>query len=220
MCDVYSGYLIVKTFERMYREFWKPFEANEVIYSIPRKGVPPESYEKKYRGSGRDPLQPWIEQLRDTGVVEPTDNELEASLFLNDLDEIGKSKDDFVFSLDDVRELLSKIHPPIERDIIWAARCDKQTKKPENSFLLGYEPTWFYPSDHFSAIADCMCFPRWHGCDLEGTLFKSYHEGLNEYGLYPTQDEAKSYLDFYLSHDWTEHGEYYFAEIRSVKMNI
>jgi len=41
----------------------------------------------------------------------------------------------------------------VERDA--AARADRSGVGP----TLGFEPTWFW-GDHFSAVCDCVCFPR------------------------------------------------------------
>jgi len=40
-----------------------------------------------------------------------------------------------------------------------------------------------------------------------------YFKQLNQYGLFPSSEQAKKFLDFYLSFDWTETGEYEVAEI-------
>ena len=58
-----------------------------------------------------------------------------------------------------------------------------------------------------------MCFPTWHGPDQDGTLFLEYFSRLNEYGLFPSADLAKEFLEFYLSFDWTETGDYLIAKI-------
>ena len=63
-----------------------------------------------------------------------------------------------------------------------------------------------------------MLIPRWDGTDREGTLFKEYLDKLNRYGLFETYDIAKAFLDFYLSFDWTETGEYEIAEV-FIKIN-
>ena len=81
--------------------------------------------------------------------------------------------------------------------------------------MLGYDPTWFI-GDHFSAIADCMCFPLWHGTDEAGTLFKTYHDRLNGNALYDNAEDALEFLNYYRSFDWTETGEYVIAEVRTV----
>jgi hypothetical protein len=61
--NVASGYLIVKTFERMYREYIElratmklPLPDDKVICSIPWNEMPPQACAKQYRGAARDPL--------------------------------------------------------------------------------------------------------------------------------------------------------------------
>jgi hypothetical protein len=104
---VTSGFLIEKTFARMCREFLPKLEhlrpdlLNKGSYSRPRTDVPPGQMEKQYRGLQREPMQGWVEEPRGWGVVEPTEQELAASLFLTELDKAGKAGDDFVFALED-----------------------------------------------------------------------------------------------------------------------
>jgi hypothetical protein len=57
------------------------------------------------------------------------------------------------------------------------------------------------------------CFPRWHGTDPEGVLFREHFERLNRHGLFESAQEASAFLAFYLSFDWTETGEYEIAEV-------
>ncbi len=218
--SVTSGYLVVKTFERMYREFHRPAEEYEELYSIPREKVPFSEIRKKYRGIARDPIQPWIEELRGSGCCEPIDSELAACLFMEELRQSERAHDDFIFDLGDVVALLQRISPPTEREVIWARRTDRDPEGPMDSALLGFDPTFFYPSEHFSAIADCMCFPAWHGCDAEGTLFLPYHDQLNEHALFDTPELANEFLSFYLSQEWTERGEFYIAEIRAIPLTV
>jgi len=67
--------------------------------------------------------------------------------------------------------------------------------------------------DHFSASCDCLCFPRWHGTDPEGLLFREHFSRLNRDGLFRSAQEARAFLRYYLSFDWTETGEYEIAEV-------
>jgi len=163
-CAVTSGFLIEKTFARMCREclagieYGWPHLLNKGGYSVPRRDVPPEQMAKQYRGVHREPIQAWIEMLRGSGVVEPTDQELAARLFLDELTEAGKAHDDFIFALADARALLAKIMPPIEREIIWARRMDANDPPPPETVLLGYEPSAFYPPECNSAVAEGLFF--------------------------------------------------------------
>jgi hypothetical protein len=140
-----SGFFIEKTFERMCREFlagsslFEPHLLNIGAYSTPRTDVPPEQMTKQYRGLQRGPLQTWVELLHGSGVVEPTDQELAACLFMTELEKAGKVSDDITLALEDAREVLKKIDPPVEREIIWARRMDADDKAPPGTVLLGYE---------------------------------------------------------------------------------
>jgi hypothetical protein len=228
MAKVASGFLIVKTFDRYYREYIEQRESIKgalpkgQIYSVPRSGVGPEAVSKKYRGIDRDPLFAWNskdeEYFRGTGlVVEPIPRELTAHLAIGELEKEQKADYDFIFDREEVRRILGLIEAPRERELIWVGEIDSNPVRPSDCVLLGYEPTMFW-GHHFSAISDCMCFPCWHGHDDEGTLFLPYHERLNEHALFNTPQDAREYIDFYLSHDWTETGDYVIAEIRLVEV--
>ena len=58
-----------------------------------------------------------------------------------------------------------------------------------------------------------MLIPRWHGTDEEGTLFLKYFKQLNSFGLFNSIENAKEFLEYYLSFDWTERGEFYITEV-------
>ena len=62
-----------------------------------------------------------------------------------------------------------------------------------------------------------MLFPRWHGSDPEGTLFRDHFEKLNSFGLFYNRNDAREFLKYYLSFDWTETGEYYITEVALLK---
>jgi len=70
-----SGYLIVKTFERVYREYLEfrskkeyPFPNDRVIYSIACNAKSANDYTKQYRGVDRYPLFSWDE--KDENILE------------------------------------------------------------------------------------------------------------------------------------------------------
>jgi hypothetical protein len=210
--EVTSGYLIERSFERMYVEFHRPADPGQIVYSIPRRGASPEASSKKYRGIARDPLHAWFHELEGT-VPEPEEREAATELRL--LEDAGRSADDFIDSLADAKRVWDKLRAPTHWELIWAGDCDAGIAPPPDTFLLGYEPTWFW-GDHFSAISDCMCFPTWHGTDEEGVLFAEHHHRLNKHALYPTTEEARAFLQYYRSFDWTETGDYVIAEVRLV----
>lgn len=209
-----SGFLIVRPYNWLYQHFWKPADPEQVIYAIPRKGADPDSYEKRYRGISREPLQAWYEELRGApSIIVPEDFRAASALRL--LEDNGRADDDFIFDQADALDIFSKLDHPNLWEVIWVADADTQNDEPANSRLLGFDPTWFY-GDHFSAIADSMCFPTWHGTDKDGTLFLDYYSRLNEHGLFPSSSLAKDFLDFYRSFEWTETGDYLIAKVMAV----
>ena len=225
-CTVTSGFLIEKTFARMCRELLtgieenRPHLLNKGGYSLPRGDVPVERMAKQYRGIDREPIQAWMEGLRGSGVVEPTDQELAASLFLTELEDAGNAYDTFVFALADARTTLGKIEPPVEREIIWARRMDAADPPPPETTLLGYEPSGFYEQDDVSAVAQGMFFAWWVREREEDHQLKMYHSKLNRWGLFDTPTDAEAYLQAFrasLPPDWDEHWyTYYTTEVRAL----
>lgn len=221
-----SGYLIEKTFARMCREYlsalakWRPTQVNAGGYSTPRTDVPPEQMTKQYRGLQREPVQGWLEALRGSGVVEPTDQELDAGLFLEELAKTGKAADDIIFALEDARRLVAKIEPPVEREIVWGRRMDVGDTPPPETVLLGYEPSQFYPPTCDSAVAEGLFFTYPMPNDREGSRLKAHHDKLNRWGLFNRPTEAEEYLAAYLASlppDWDQHlYDYYVTEVRAV----
>jgi hypothetical protein len=223
---VTSGFLIVKTFARMRRELLAGIERHRPDlldkggYSVPRGNIPVEQMPKQYRGIDREPIQAWVEGLHGSGVVEPTDQELAASLFLTELEDAGKAYDTFIFALPDARTTLGKIEPPAEREIIWARRMDAADPPPPQTALLGYEPSLFHSADDVSAVAQGMFFSRWTREHEENAQLKGHHAKLNKWGLFDTPTDAERYLQSFLSSlpsDWDEHRYlYYTTEVRAL----
>jgi hypothetical protein len=221
-----SGFLIEKTFARMYCEFladqrrYHPERLNTGRYSTPRTDVPPEQVPKRYRGLQREPMQDWYEVFRGSGVVEPTDQELAACLFITELEKAGKVVDDMILALEDGKEVLKKVEPPVEREIIWTRRMDAKDEAPAGMVLLGYDPSVFYLPTCDSAIGEGMFFPSPGSCDEEGSRFKMCHEKLNRWGLFDAPSDAEEYLKDWLSFlppDTDPHfSPYYIAEVRAL----
>ena len=215
--EVTAGFLVAKTFERSCREYLATIEQLRQTRNKDVFPISPDQMPGKYRGIARDPIQPWVEGLRDTGLVEPTEEELAASLFMGELTESRKEDGDFVFAFNDARKMLEMIPPPSEREIIWARRMDRGDLPPPETVVLGYEPTEFFGSDHSSLIASCAFFRHWrrvHGDDEKRMCFKALHAKLNTWGLFDTPANAEQYLD---SCPLLEPGErLYIVEIRSV----
>lgn len=194
-----AGFLIVKTFERMYRDYLTSFEklrqSNSDFTHAP---VPLERMPGKYRGVARNPMEPWIEDFSGSGLFdEPTEQELAASLFMTKLRDAGKAEGFFVFALDDARKLFGMIQPPVEREIIWARRMDKADTPPSETIVLGYEPIDFY-GDFTSLIAGVLFFHYWETTDMDdpdGTRAKIHYPRLNKWGLFDVPTHAQEYAD-------------------------
>ena len=88
---------------------------------------------------------------------------------MHELEMQGRSKEDVIFDLGDARHAFSALRRPKRWEVIWMGDVAVGAEPPEATSLLGYDVTNL-ASIFFSAICDCMCFPRWHGCDIEGTL--------------------------------------------------
>ncbi len=208
-----SGYLIVKTFDRVWAEFASP-TTDQAIYGIPRKGILAAVARKRYRGIDRDAICDHYRSLpnRERDVrLEAEAQALLAKMGAEEASEWGDAKvsEGLILRWDDVLLLLSKIRDRIGYEVIWVRDYlydieDVDSVIPDSSALLGYEPS--NGREHFSAIADCLFFPRWHGTDMEGVLFASWYESLNENGLFNSATEALNFLDFYRSREWTETG--------------
>ena len=213
-----AGYLIVKTYERMYREYTGPRDTG---YSVPRDGAQADAITKRYRGIARDPVKAWTEEDLRLGlpffgpITEPA-----ASLHMSELEEAGASIEDFILSQADADAVFALLAHPNEWELIWACRHGDIGSRPTQSSLLGFEPSW-WSGDHFSAIMDSMCFPRWHGHDREGTALAQFHEQLNGNALFDAQAQAAEFLAFYCSQEWAEKEEmgvpYVIVEVRLIE---
>jgi hypothetical protein len=192
------GYLVVEKYESLYERYRTRYNATSACYAIPRLDIGPESYKIRYRGIDRDCLVPYEESERNL-----------AEIRMYELLEKGiVDDDDFVPAeyLDDVFRWLEEEQRRFET--IFVKKAEVDCVVPQSFRLIGYEPSYFY-SDHFSASCDCMMFPRWHGTDEEWTLFLKYFNQLNPNGLFDTPEIAKEFLEYYLSFDWTERGDFY-----------
>jgi hypothetical protein len=145
----------------------------------------------------------------DDGNIEATNNRRE-----RELRRLVLRRKNWLFTWLDDGDVLgwTKEESPDDYEIIWAKIADRPHRPPSTFQRLGFEPTYF-TSDHFSAVCDCMCFPRWHGTDREGELFRPYSDRLNANGLFDDASSAAEFLAYYLSVDWTERGEYEIAEV-------
>lgn len=197
-----SAYLVVKRFEALYRDFAQKPEFNLAIYAVPLFGTDWSTSRVRYHGLDRDPLQAWdypwalLAEIRmaEIGYVSPYNHHLSRS---QDVTDVLKWAEGEV---------------PGEYESVWARLASSHVMPPPSFRLAGYEPS-FFPEGFFSALCDCMCFPRWHGTDIEGVLFSEHFKRLNSYGLFNSANEANNFLTYYLSFDWTETGDYQIIEV-------
>jgi hypothetical protein len=198
--EIEAGFLILKTYERLYRDYQNRYNLEKPFYAIPRIDQKPSDFRIQYRGLDRDALDPY------------RDSENLAEIRMYELEKESKCEDGFIFTEEAVHDVCSYLSDPLDYETVWTRIAHLNIAEPKGFKSIGYEPTYF-TGDHFSASCDCMLIPRWHGTDKEGTLFLEYFKQLNQYGLFPSPKKAKKFLDFYLSFDWTETGEYEIAEI-------
>jgi len=204
--EITSGYLIEKTFERMYREYVDAFSYERFKKEYPyAKPLPLKKMRGEYRGIARDPLEPWSEKLeRFRGehiFIEPSKNEIKAAIFMQELEDAGKSNGFYIFSLEDAVKMFEMITPPVEREIIWVRRMDKNDKPPANTVILGYEPNQL-DSDLTLGISMIAFFRYYHVFDPEDpdeSIAKSHFARLNKNGLFDTPENAQEYADTFSS---------------------
>lgn len=198
--EIGAGYLIVKTYPKLFNEFKMQLNLTHDLYAFPRIDKDPEQNSIQYRGLDRDAL---------------TENEYSnnlAEIRLDELEKINKCYHGLIEQFEYAQDAFNYLENKDSYEIIWARIAD-QTRTPHPGFTpIGFEPSYFV-GDHFAAQCDCMLFPRWHGTDKEGTLFLEHFNKLNHYGLFNSPQEAQSFLDYYLSFDWTETGDYFIAEV-------
>ncbi len=137
----------------------------------------------------------------------------DAELWMGELEDRGRCEGGYIFELEDAQVAYDRLgHEKPDYEVVWTRISGTASPRPPNFAHIGYEPTWF-TGDHFSASCDCMLIPRWHGTDEEGRLFIDYFGQLNRHGLFPSSQQAESFLEYYLSFDWTETGDHEIAEI-------
>ncbi|MHC4300408.1 MAG: hypothetical protein ACYS7Y_24300 [Planctomycetota bacterium] len=195
---VTSGFLIVKTFERMCREYPLNFERYRQYYpEIAHGPILPEQMPRRYRGLSREPIQTWHESCRGHWLfdgLEPSEQELAASLLLAELNDSGKAKGWFILAQGNAEKLLGMVQPPVEREIIWAKRIDRADPAPPETSILGYEPIDF--EGDFSSVITSVAFFRHNlSSDPAGRRAKILHAKLNKWGLFDTAIDAQDYMD-------------------------
>jgi hypothetical protein len=208
-----QGFLIVQKYEYLYEKYKERYKLTYDYYSIPRIDRSPHDYKIQYRGIDRDCLTPNDVSPRNLAEIRLSELESQKRFGHDDI-----FYDDIYPILDFIElNLLDEMYSWLEDDkskfeTIFIKKANIVCEIPKSFYSIGFEPSFFY-ADHFSASCDCMLIPRWHGTDEEGTLFLKYFEQLNSFDLFNSFEIAKEFLDYYLSFDWTERGEFYITEV-------
>ena len=196
-----AGLLIVKTFERLYADYKDRYALTRDYYAMPRIDREPRQSPIQYRGLDRDALDDYA------------DSGLDAEVLLALLALERGAVNGIVFSPGDAQQVFEMLGPlQIDYEILWTRIAGSNVEPPGGYCSAGYDPTYF-SGDHFSASCDCMLIPRWHGTDEAGELFLPFFHQLNAYGLFENPEVAQEFLDYYLSFDWTERGDFVIAEV-------
>jgi hypothetical protein len=201
--NIEFAYLVVKRFDVLYKDFAQKPKFNRPIYALPMFGTDWNASRIHYHGLDRDPLTAWNDSRG-----------LAAQIRMAELGEVPPHVGCYLFLSEDLIDVLkwAEEEVPGEYEPVWARIAGSDNTPPISYSLAGYEPSYF-PGGFFSPLCDCMCFPRWHGTDQEGVLFGEYFKRLNGYGLFTSQNDAIDFLNYYLSFDWTETGEYQIIEV-------
>lgn len=198
--DVMHGFLIVKTYAQLYLDYVGRYQLNHDLYAVPRIDKGADESPIQYRGLDRDALDDFDK------------SELTAEVAMALLNLEKKCFEGFIFGESDANDVRGMLPDPEQFEVIWTKLENCAQGSPDGFVSAGFEPTYFL-SDHFSASCDCMLIPRWHGTDEEGTLFLEHFRKLNKYGLFSSAADASAFLQYYLTFDWTETGDYAVAEV-------
>ena len=210
-----SGFLIVTRFEALYAAAIQKGTYNDnpvvntPIYGIPHKSCPtPSSSRPKYRGIDREPLSALsFENARlFTGAGTPC-VATDATALLAEYEDTTGREDGWVTDEHSIRKIWDALgEAQAKYEVIFAKEYEDPARPPKRAVFLGCDTAYFV-SDHFSCVCDALFFPRWHGTDPEGTLFRSYFDNLNRHGLFGNSVDSLGYLRYYLSFDWTERAD-------------
>ncbi|MDQ7780082.1 MAG: hypothetical protein RDV41_10295 [Planctomycetota bacterium] len=214
-----SGYLIVKQFDVLYDAAVRSGTYNdnpataEPIYGIPHKSRPLVAQGlPRYRGIDREPLRALTSEHAKlfTEVGTPCTATPATNLF-DEIETTTGREDGWITTVGDMRRVWDALGSDQRKyEVIFGKEYQDPTHPPEGAEFLGSDAAYFV-CDHFSCICDALFFPRWHGTDPEGLLFKEHFDQLNRNGLFESNERALDYLRYYLSFDWTERDEKFTA---------
>lgn len=107
--DVLAGFLIVKTFARLYGDYKDRYALLRDLYTLPRVDREPMQSRIQYRGLGRDALD------------DDANSDVEAEVLLAMLTIDNKAVNGIVFSQLDAKEAFALLGPlQTEYEIIWS----------------------------------------------------------------------------------------------------
>ena len=174
------GFFVVKRFESLYREFAQETRFKIPTYAFPLFGTDPGRLSVRYHGLDRDAV-----------CGKKKRNATLAEIRFDELERVGAVVDEVIQSQEHADEILewAEKERPGDYEIIWGRIRASAAVPPTGFRSIGWEPTYF-GGDHFSAVCDCMCFPRWHGTDPDGTQLREYFARLNANGLFPAASTA------------------------------
>jgi len=226
-----SGYLFVTRYEVIYEAALQSgrYDKNPVtgvtdakpIYGLPHPSRPIlTAGSLRYRGIDREPLGALSVAL--ANVIAKSGVPCEATPATALLDEIELAtgrEDGWLTELADVQRVWAMLNADQAKfEVIFGKEYEDNACPPAGAQYLGSDAAYFVP-DHFSCICDSLFIPRWHGTDLDGTLFREHFEKLNCNGLFRSNQEALDYLRYYLSIDWTERADNFTSiEVYSVSL--
>lgn len=205
-----SGWFVVKRFDIVRREWLAEMGSRVRVrhYGWPVEGG---ADARRYRGIDRDWVSGW--DHRDASLAQIRVAEIRRRAG-GDLHATTAADSGALPTADDAADVLRwcDADSPGVYECGWARVVGSEATVPVGLEALGFEPCWF-PFGDFSALADCLLLPRWHGADAEGTEFVEAFESLNLHGLFPTPAGAAEFIERYRSFEWSEDGDYSVVEV-------
>ena len=221
-----SGYLIATRFDVLYGAALEADLHNDnpavstPIYGIPHKSLPsPNGPRPRYQGIDREPLSAIsFEDARRIAEGGTPCEATEATALLDEIELATGRTDGWVTDGQSIRKVWAALGKyQTNYEVVFGKEYKDTTHPPKDAEFLGCDAAYF-PGDCFSCICDALFFPRWHGTDAEGTLFRPHFDKLNQNGLFDSNEAALDYLRYYLSFDWTERADNFTSiEVYSVK---
>ncbi|MBU0985418.1 MAG: hypothetical protein KKA42_16205 [candidate division Zixibacteria bacterium] len=209
------GFFIVKRFARMYEEFANNPKNTLDVYALPPFNSTPDRVNVWYHGLDRDyPMSYPADDLNTPASVTA------AMIRMGELEEVDRCWNSLIYAEGDLLDVLgwAEQDDPGLWEPVWVRPSGTKYRAPGGYLSLGHEPSDFPLG--FSPIADALCFPLWHGTDLEGTAFLRFFKLLNRFALFDNPGDACDFLRHYLSFRWTERSDWTIIEVFGRKEDI